>query len=213
MSLTADTWIKKYAENASTRPRRFLFIGTTNRDDFLTDPTGNRRFLPFHVGRCSPDAIRRDREQLWAEAAAIFNAEGVAYAEAERLAHAELDDFADGDELLVVIEEWLSKPPAQVEGFDEYPDQDEGPGLGAEARVSTAGPQNTTTIKAVMEGLGMSRRGERLPRAEQMRVGNCLRRLGWTKGRETTGARARVWTRPKLQATQAPGAASYGGAV
>lgn len=50
-------------------PRQFINIGTTNLDQFLKDKTGNRRFWPIEVQEFDTAAIRRDRDQLWAEAA------------------------------------------------------------------------------------------------------------------------------------------------
>lgn len=50
-------------------PRQVVFFCTTNDDEFLDDPTGHRRYLCASVRRLADlDAIRRDRDQLWAEA-------------------------------------------------------------------------------------------------------------------------------------------------
>lgn len=64
---------KAYGRETSKVPRQFVMVGTTNDQQYLIDPTGNRRFLPILVpggsGSIDLEGIRRDRDQLWAEAA------------------------------------------------------------------------------------------------------------------------------------------------
>lgn len=76
LSKTSDKGRRAYRRDPVEVPRRFVFFGTTNEEKFLRDTTGNRRFWPVRVVQFDVDAIRRDRDQLWAEAS-VREAEGV----------------------------------------------------------------------------------------------------------------------------------------
>ena len=82
-----DVWIPKYMENTVKYPRRVFCIGTTNHIDFLNDNTGIRRWNPIEVGFIDTEAIKRDREQLWAEAIYLFKKNGVMWRDVERLSN------------------------------------------------------------------------------------------------------------------------------
>jgi predicted P-loop ATPase len=61
-----------YGKRTKEHPRQVVFFGTTNREHYLKDDSGNRRFMPIEVGRLNFKALIRDRDQLWAEALFIY---------------------------------------------------------------------------------------------------------------------------------------------
>lgn len=67
-----DTIRLPYAKTREDVPRQNIFIGTVNEDQYLKDPTGNRRYLPIKVGLCDVVGIRENWEQLFAEAYAVY---------------------------------------------------------------------------------------------------------------------------------------------
>ena len=73
VSETVNRFRPPYGRQVAVEPRRCVFAGSTNKDDFLTDTTGNRRFWPVYVkGYIKP--FGDDRGQLLSEARAAFEA-------------------------------------------------------------------------------------------------------------------------------------------
>lgn len=68
MAAKRDTYRPPYGRATIDAKRHTVFVGTTNDYEYLTDPTGNRRFWPIACTRFDIEALRRDRDQLWAEA-------------------------------------------------------------------------------------------------------------------------------------------------
>jgi predicted P-loop ATPase len=70
-SKTVDRARPAYGRGRVDQKRRGIFVATTNEDTYLRDTTGNRRFWPVLTSKVDLDGIARDRDQLWAEAAAV----------------------------------------------------------------------------------------------------------------------------------------------
>ena len=80
LSRQRDRYRKPYDREVTEQPRACIFIGTTNRRQFLKDRTGNRRFCPVEVGTTGTALYARETEcraeivQCWAEAKARYDA-------------------------------------------------------------------------------------------------------------------------------------------
>lgn len=73
LSKREDIYRAAYGRRVNRHPRRCVFFGTSNEEEFLKDTTGNRRFWPVDVGvypakksiwRELPEEV----DQIWAEA-------------------------------------------------------------------------------------------------------------------------------------------------
>jgi hypothetical protein len=182
-----ETWTPKFKEYTVRYARRCVFFATTNSNQFLTDDTGNRRWLPFITGTCDPKAMERDRDQLWAEGAELYRREGVVFQAAEELAREVHADFVEEDSWLDAIDNWLNQPPAVMSKGDE-----------SRAPLEVG----RTTIAEVLGGaIGLSVKDQNS--ANQKKAQKVLRTLRWKPSAIRPWAvidgkkqRARFWIAP-----------------
>lgn len=83
ISQREDVYRPSYGRNTVNYPRRCVFFGTSNKTEFLRDPTGNRRFWPIDTYKHRPmydiKTLGENNwlpqtavDQIWAEAIEIY---------------------------------------------------------------------------------------------------------------------------------------------
>ncbi|MER8839323.1 virulence-associated E family protein [Mesorhizobium sp. M0913] len=135
---TEDRARLAYAYQPVTRRRQCVFMGTTNDDQYLKDPTGNRRYWPIKSTATSAhpidiDALKEAIPMIWAEALYLYESmrdgwpDGSALnlslsreAEKEALAlQASRRAESDVEILAGQIEAWLGQPLGDFDDDDE----------------------------------------------------------------------------------------------
>ena len=78
LSRQRDRYRRPYDREVTEQPRQCVFLGTTNRRQFLRDRTGNRRFCPVEVHTTGAELYAKEAEcraeilQCWAEAVELY---------------------------------------------------------------------------------------------------------------------------------------------
>jgi predicted P-loop ATPase len=76
LSSPVDNFRPPYARVSEKHPRRSIMVATCNRDDFLRDETGSRRFWVIEVKNpINTDGLRDDRDRIW-RAAVLAHRDG-----------------------------------------------------------------------------------------------------------------------------------------
>jgi putative DNA primase/helicase len=147
------TW---YGKRAGEVPRTCVFVGTVNLDEYLKD-IDNRRFWPVRCGQIDIAALRRDRDQLWAEAVRWYK-RGLPWWVRPR----ERKLFVPQQEARYVYDALEDKIKSYL--LDK----------------------NEVTTAEILEN-GLSMRPERWSLADQQRVGRVMKRLKWERHNKARG--------------------------
>lgn len=199
LSASSDSLRPPYGRRNRDFPRQCVFGGSTNETSYLKDRTGNRRFWPVRCTKIDVEAIRRDRDQLWAEAR-------VRYERGERwwpdAALAELCAGEQGERLVSdpwtdIVAAWMAHPTEPSTDAHGRPTRD----------PVELGGEGITSARVLVAALG-KRPGD-ITRADEMRLAEVLRDLGWTQTKrafDPNGRRVRLWTNDAPTSKQKDGA-------
>lgn len=105
-----------YGRRRIDLPRSNVFLGTTDKQDYLQDSAGNRRFWPVRVTQCDFEGLERDRLQLLAEAKFLYDfAKEPLYLQGKsKKQAAEIQDLRkiedESDDMQARFLEWLNMP-------------------------------------------------------------------------------------------------------
>jgi predicted P-loop ATPase len=151
-----------YGKHTIPRGRQCVFVGTINPPvgGYLKDPTGARRFWPVACHDIIDlDGIKQDRDQLWAEAVHRFKA---------------------GEHW------WMDTPELEALAKTEQ-DARFKTDVWTEPVKRWLGRRRDVSISQVLRGaLGIAARDQ--TRSAEMRVGNILTHMGFTKYRARNGS-------------------------
>lgn len=179
ISSKVDKFRAPYGRTVEESPRRCIFVGTTNRDDYLADDTGNRRYWPVRVTRVDVDAIVRDRDLILAEAVAAYHAGESWWLQDSEVAAAAVETEARQKELPYIdsIWRWWSAlpetPPAAGKSLP-----DALPPLGKRSPLSN-------------EDVGVRALGMSLDRMDHSGIGKAMKALGFDRRQVRIGPRRR----------------------
>lgn len=118
-----DYYRRPYGHLPERVPRSNVFAGSTNEDAPLQDATGNRRFWPVDCGVIDLEGLKRDRDQLWAEAVVAYHVGRpwwLETAELDELAATEQDARRECDAWEPKILSWIEDPQPSRFGGDWY---------------------------------------------------------------------------------------------
>jgi predicted P-loop ATPase len=155
ISRKKEIYRPSYGRKEVHEPRQCIFVGTTNKDTYLRDETGGRRYWPIVAGKIDIESLARDRDQLFAQAV-------------ERYRHEE-HWWPDKDferEYMKPEQEARYEGDAWEENIKDY--------LALHPRV--------TVGQVAKQALFMDT--PKIGTADQRRIAAALTKLGWTRERK-----------------------------
>lgn len=169
ITIQRDVLQKKYENETTAYPRQFILAGTTNEDAWLRDPTGNRRFMPVRLrDKINIDWLRRDCEQLWAEAVFRYKEGMVIHVEHGSV----LEHLSTVEQSRRLVDDVWTEP---VLNYVRYIEQ--------------------VSINEVLQAIPVA--ADRRDELASRRIARILRAAGWERGQKwVSGRNTKVWNNP-----------------
>jgi hypothetical protein len=175
-----EEWTPKYMEQGTRYARRLLMIGTGNREGFLDDETGERRWLPMTTGAVDVPGIVQNRDQLWAEGLHRFRHGGIAWRAAYDLARGEHAKYKMTDPWDDKVARWLATDVLEGEEGVRRGDQ----------------PVRISDILLSAINLDVSRTSK----GDEMRIAKILQRFGYERRQSSfCGVNLKAWVKPVVE--------------
>jgi Predicted P-loop ATPase and inactivated derivatives len=164
LSSAVDAIRPPYCRDTQDFARSSIIVATTNKDEFLSDETGNRRFWIVPIKkRINIDLLKQERDAIWAAAVLAFESGEEWWLEYDEEIAAE-----------IMAEEFQTSDPWQ------------------DTIVSYIENREFVRVGDLLLHLQVDL--NRQERAHQMRVAGLLKIMGWCKNfRIIAGKRVRVW--------------------
>jgi predicted P-loop ATPase len=173
---TIEQYRHFYGRREAKEPRQCILVGTTNKQLYLKDETGNRRYWPVKTGAINLSKLQKSRDQLFAEAVVRFKNGEPWWPSREfeqQYIQIEQDERYEADAWEPAVAKYLR------EAMDA-------------ARASQTQPE------VIVSDIARSCLGfdslSRIGTADQRRITSILEHLGWKRGKRQMDRRP--WMKP-----------------
>ena len=183
-SSAVDRYRPPYDKHTKAVKRRCCFGATTNEEEYLGDPTGNRRFQPVALGEIDRARLIKDKDQLWAEAVAIYKDA------ADCEACAALDEVVPGEAARCEAHAWWLKPEQQSVANRHAALREERDSWATTIQTFAKNPKRAThgggdveltTANILVNALQFQLKD--IDRPDEMRVATIMKKLGYSRDR------------------------------
>lgn len=170
-----DRYRPPYERRQIVQLRQTVFAATTNFSEYHKDPTGNRRFWSVRCGNINLEALRKDRDQILAQA--VWEVQNGYRSWPTR--DEERDLIVPEQQMREIVDPWAEAIAEWVDEGIQY-------------------TKDQFTSAQLLEGaIGMELSRIDGQRSATTRIGTIMMRMGWKKIRASTGPRQYFYCRPE----------------